>query len=137
MCLLSEVEKEKVVCVQVIMKQMFPRCSRKILCKGKHDLSLSLKKQLQLNLQNPSVMMNNKLKGSIVDDPAVQSLLDLQKRLKASRLESLKQKKQAVACKGSSDVHTKYYDTSDTESDATHYLSHPQIGSCLNKRSRA
>ncbi|GJV48189.1 hypothetical protein Tco_1438401 [Tanacetum coccineum] len=60
--------------------------------------------------------ISNDEQRPIVDDPAVQSLLDLQKRLKASRLESLKQKKQAVACKGPSDVHIKYYDTSDTES---------------------
>nr|GEZ10125.1 hypothetical protein [Tanacetum cinerariifolium] len=33
-----------------------------------------------------------KLKGLAVDDPAVQSLLDLQKRSKARRIESLKQK---------------------------------------------
>ncbi|GJR78254.1 hypothetical protein Tco_0149039 [Tanacetum coccineum] len=37
-----------------------------------------------------------KLKGLVVDDPAVQSLLDLQKGSKSSRLESLRQKKQPV-----------------------------------------
>ncbi|GKA65213.1 hypothetical protein Tco_0764920 [Tanacetum coccineum] len=37
-----------------------------------------------------------KLIGPAVEDPTVQSLLDLQKGSKASRLESLKQKKQAV-----------------------------------------
>nr|GFA24124.1 hypothetical protein [Tanacetum cinerariifolium] len=37
-----------------------------------------------------------RLKGPTVDDPAVQSLLDLRKISKASRLESLKPKKQPV-----------------------------------------
>ncbi|GJV15818.1 hypothetical protein Tco_1361141 [Tanacetum coccineum] len=37
-----------------------------------------------------------KLKVPVVEDPAVQSLLDLRKGSKASRLESLRQKKQAV-----------------------------------------
>nr|GEU58999.1 hypothetical protein [Tanacetum cinerariifolium] len=59
----------------------------------------------------------------VVDDPAVQSLLDLRKGSKASRLESLKQKKQPVAGKGSSVVHTKYYDNSKTDSDAILYSS--------------
>ncbi|GKB10585.1 hypothetical protein Tco_0844508 [Tanacetum coccineum] len=45
-------------------------------------------------------VVGQKLKGLVVDDPAVQSLLDLQKGSKANRLESLKQKKQAVAGKG-------------------------------------
>ncbi|GJY98928.1 hypothetical protein Tco_0516358 [Tanacetum coccineum] len=57
----------------------------------------------------------------VVDDPAVQFLLDLRKGSKASRLESLKQKKQAVAREGSSVAHNKYYDSSDIDSDATLY----------------
>ncbi|GJT79878.1 hypothetical protein Tco_1054220 [Tanacetum coccineum] len=64
-----------------------------------------------------------KLKGLAVDDLAVQSLLDLQKRSKASRLESLKQKKQAVVGEGSSAAHNKYYDDSDIDSNATLYSS--------------
>ncbi|GJS70936.1 hypothetical protein Tco_0703777 [Tanacetum coccineum] len=64
-----------------------------------------------------------KLKGPAVDNPAVQSLLDLRKGLKSSRLESLKQKKQAVAGEGSSATHNKYYDSSDINSDATLYSS--------------
>ncbi|GKD18661.1 hypothetical protein Tco_1207819 [Tanacetum coccineum] len=60
-----------------------------------------------------------KLKGPVVEDPTVQSLLDLQKGSKANRLESLKQKKQAVAGEGSSVAHIKYDDTSDTKSDVT------------------
>ncbi|GJY09901.1 hypothetical protein Tco_0378086 [Tanacetum coccineum] len=58
-----------------------------------------------------------------VEDPAVQSLLDLQKGSKASRLKSLRQKKQPAAREGSSDAHNKYYDSSDTDSDATLYSS--------------
>ncbi|GJZ60868.1 hypothetical protein Tco_0616684 [Tanacetum coccineum] len=56
-----------------------------------------------------------------VEDLAVQSLLDLQKGSKASRLESLRQKKQAVSGKGLSVAHTTFYDTSDTKSNATRY----------------
>ncbi|GKB38791.1 hypothetical protein Tco_0883733 [Tanacetum coccineum] len=62
-----------------------------------------------------------KLKGPIVEDLAVQSLLDLQKGSKASRLESLKQKKQSVVGEGSSAAHNKYYDSSVTNSDAILY----------------
>ncbi|GJY48380.1 hypothetical protein Tco_0438336 [Tanacetum coccineum] len=64
-----------------------------------------------------------KLKGPAVDDPVVQSLLDLQKGSKASRLESLKQKNQAVAGEGSSAARNKYYDSSNNNSDATLYSS--------------
>ncbi|GJV81198.1 hypothetical protein Tco_1517068 [Tanacetum coccineum] len=62
-----------------------------------------------------------KLKGPAVDDPSVQSLLDLQKRSKASRLESLKQKKQSVIGEGSSNAHNKHYVDLDTDSDALLY----------------
>ncbi|GJV05724.1 hypothetical protein Tco_1343380 [Tanacetum coccineum] len=64
-----------------------------------------------------------KLKGLVVDDPAVQSLLDLQKGSKSSRLESLRQKKQPVAGEGSSAAHNKCYSLSDIASDATLYSS--------------
>ncbi|GJS61415.1 hypothetical protein Tco_0656199 [Tanacetum coccineum] len=64
-----------------------PKMFKKDVMPRKKDLSLSLKKQLQLNLQNPSVLTNNKLKGPAVDDPAVQSLLDLQKGSKANTSE--------------------------------------------------
>ncbi|GKC01499.1 hypothetical protein Tco_0987635 [Tanacetum coccineum] len=59
----------------------------------------------------------------VINDPAIHSLLDLRKGSKASRLKSLKQKKHAVTGEGSSADHTKYYDTSDKESDATRYSS--------------
>ncbi|GJX36999.1 hypothetical protein Tco_0250302 [Tanacetum coccineum] len=58
-----------------------------------------------------------------VEDPTVQSLTDLRKGSKASRLESLKQKKQAVVGEGSSAAHNKYYDDSDIDSNATLYSS--------------
>ncbi|GJS46182.1 hypothetical protein Tco_0596303 [Tanacetum coccineum] len=50
-------------------------------------------------------------------------MLDLQKGSKASRLESLRQKKQPVAGEGSSVAHNKYYSSSYTASDATLYSS--------------
>ncbi|GKB92790.1 hypothetical protein Tco_0965062 [Tanacetum coccineum] len=65
----------------------------------------------------------HKLKGLAVDGPTVQSLLDLRKGSKVGRLKSLRQKKQAVTGEGSSVAHKKYYDSSDTDSDATLYTS--------------
>ncbi|GJR71169.1 hypothetical protein Tco_0083534 [Tanacetum coccineum] len=62
-----------------------------------------------------------KLKGPTVEDPAVQSLLDLRKRSKASKLKSLRKKKQPVAGEGSSAAHNKYYSPSDSVSDVTLY----------------
>ncbi|GJX86031.1 hypothetical protein Tco_0336805 [Tanacetum coccineum] len=62
-----------------------------------------------------------KLKGPAVEDPAVQSLLDLQKGSKASKLKSLRKKKQPVAGEGSSAAHNKYYSPSDSVSDVTLY----------------
>ncbi|GKE29052.1 hypothetical protein Tco_1444436, partial [Tanacetum coccineum] len=58
--------------------------------------------------------------GPTVEDPTVQSLTDLRKGSKASRLESLKQKKQAVVGEGSSAAHNKYYDDSDIDNDNPH-----------------
>ncbi|GJX40370.1 hypothetical protein Tco_0255360 [Tanacetum coccineum] len=63
--------------------------------------------------------------GHVVKDPTVQSLLDLQKGSKASTLKSLKQKKQTVAGKGSSNAHIKHYVDSNTHSDAIFYSSCP------------
>ncbi|GJY80706.1 hypothetical protein Tco_0493457 [Tanacetum coccineum] len=60
-----------------------------------------------------------------VDDPIVQSLLDLWKGSKASRLENLKQKKQIVTGEGSSNAHNKYYANSDTDNDTILYSSCP------------
>nr|GEW47164.1 retrovirus-related Pol polyprotein from transposon TNT 1-94 [Tanacetum cinerariifolium] len=64
-----------------------------------------------------------KLKGPVVEDPTVQSLLDLQKGSKASRLKSLRQTKQPIIGEGSSVAHNIYYSSSDTASDATLYSS--------------
>ncbi|GJX19982.1 hypothetical protein Tco_0222659 [Tanacetum coccineum] len=85
--------------------------------------------QLTIDSQTDEAVANiynewgQKLKGPAVDDPAVQSLLDLRKGSKANSLESLRQKKQAVAGEGSSVAHNKYYDSSDTDSDAILYSS--------------
>nr|GEV18053.1 hypothetical protein [Tanacetum cinerariifolium] len=59
----------------------------------------------------------------VVEDPAVQSLLDLQKGSKVSRLKSLRQKKQPVAGEGSSAAQNKYYSSMDIDNDATLYSS--------------
>ncbi|GJU45798.1 hypothetical protein Tco_1203064 [Tanacetum coccineum] len=73
-----------------------------------------------ISIQEP---LGKKLKGPAVEDPAVQSLLDLRKGSKASRLKSLRQKKQPVAGEGSSAAQDKYYSSSDTDSNATLYSS--------------
>ncbi|GJU23106.1 putative reverse transcriptase domain-containing protein [Tanacetum coccineum] len=52
-----------------------------------------------------------------------QSLLDLRKRSKATRLESLTKKKQPVAGEELSAAHNKFYSSLDTSSDATLYSS--------------
>ncbi|GKA00985.1 hypothetical protein Tco_0673650 [Tanacetum coccineum] len=62
-------------------------------------------------------------RSPVVKDPTVQSLLDLWKGSKATRLESLKQKKQAVTREGSSNAHNKHYADSDTDNDAILYSS--------------
>ncbi|GKD13308.1 hypothetical protein Tco_1197715, partial [Tanacetum coccineum] len=62
-----------------------------------------------------------KLKGLATKNLVVQSLLDLQRGSKESRLESLRQEKQAVGGEGSSAAHDKHYefeDISATNSDA-------------------
>ncbi|GJX46565.1 hypothetical protein Tco_0271755 [Tanacetum coccineum] len=64
-----------------------------------------------------------KLKGPVLEDPAVQSLLDLQKGSKASIIESLRHKKQTVTGEGSSNAYNKHYANSDTNSDAILYSS--------------
>ncbi|GJW71071.1 hypothetical protein Tco_0127988 [Tanacetum coccineum] len=70
---------------------------------------LTIDSQIDEDVANMYAEWGQKLKGPVVDDPTVQSLLDLRKGSKASRLESLKQNKQPVAEEGSSVVHTKYY----------------------------
>nr|GEV63767.1 hypothetical protein [Tanacetum cinerariifolium] len=75
------------------------------------------KKTRSLTITEEAVV--GQLANSIVEDPAVQSLLDLRKGSKASRLESLRQKKQLVAGERSSVTHNKYYSSSDTTSNVT------------------
>ncbi|GKE77623.1 hypothetical protein Tco_1543743, partial [Tanacetum coccineum] len=82
--------------------------------------SLTIAEEAVVDMYNE---WGQKLKGLPVEDPAVQSLLDLQKRSKASKLESLRQKKQAVIGEGSSSAQNKYYSSSYTNSDATLYSS--------------
>ncbi|GKC09443.1 hypothetical protein Tco_1001053 [Tanacetum coccineum] len=71
----------------------------------------------------------NKLKKDVVPRKtrsltiAEEAVIDLRKGSKASRLESLRQKKQPVAGEGSSAAHNKYYSSSDTDSDTTLYSS--------------
>ncbi|GJZ38583.1 hypothetical protein Tco_0585146 [Tanacetum coccineum] len=84
---------------------------------------LTIDSQLHDTVADTYAEWGQKLKGPAVDDPAVQSLLDLWKGLKASILESLKQKKQTVTGEGSSVAHNKYYDSLDADSDATLYSS--------------
>ncbi|GKE39010.1 hypothetical protein Tco_1462415 [Tanacetum coccineum] len=65
---------------------------------------------------------DKKLKGPAIEGPSVQSLLDLRRGSKESRLESQRQEKQAVRGEGSSAIHDKYYEfeyISATDSDAT------------------
>ncbi|GJY38712.1 hypothetical protein Tco_0425076 [Tanacetum coccineum] len=85
----------------------------------KHDVP---RKTRSLTIAKEAVV-GQKLKGLTIDDPVVQLLLDLQIGSKASRLESLRKKKQPVAGEGSSAAHNKYYASLDTASDATLYSS--------------
>ncbi|GJY27228.1 hypothetical protein Tco_0401954 [Tanacetum coccineum] len=82
--------------------------------------SLTIAEETVVDMYNE---WGQKLKGPAVDDPAVQSLLNLRKGSKVSRLESLKQKKQSVTGEGLSVAHNKYYDSSKTDNDAILYSS--------------
>ncbi|GJS75726.1 hypothetical protein Tco_0725607 [Tanacetum coccineum] len=86
----------------------------------KKTRSLTIAEETVVDMYNE---WGQKLKGPTVKDTAVQSLLDLQKGSKASRLESLRQKKQLVVGEGSSAAHNKYNSSSNTASDATLYSS--------------
>ncbi|GJU15227.1 hypothetical protein Tco_1143193 [Tanacetum coccineum] len=61
---------------------------------------LRINSQINEDVANTYAKWGQKLKGPVVDDPTVQSLLDLQKGSKAGRLKSLKQKKQLVTGEG-------------------------------------
>ncbi|GJY15187.1 hypothetical protein Tco_0385609 [Tanacetum coccineum] len=82
---------------------------------------LRIDSQIDEDVADTYTEWGQKLKGPTVDDLAVQSLLDLQKGSKASRLKSLKQKKQPVTGEVSNATHTKYYDNLETNSDAILY----------------
>ncbi|GJZ99884.1 hypothetical protein Tco_0672435 [Tanacetum coccineum] len=81
---------------------------------------MSAKARIKAHEKENDISMDKKKCPSV---QSRQSLLDLWKGSKASRLESLRQKKQPVAGEGSSATHNKYYSSSDTASDATLYTS--------------
>ncbi|GJX23763.1 hypothetical protein Tco_0228208 [Tanacetum coccineum] len=62
---------------------------------------LTIDRHIENDVVDMYAEWGQKLKGPAVEDPAVQSLLDLRKGSKASRLESLKKKKQAITGEGS------------------------------------
>ncbi|GJY57249.1 hypothetical protein Tco_0456364 [Tanacetum coccineum] len=83
---------------------------------------LTIDRQIEKDVEDTYAEWGQKLKGLIIEDPVVQSLLDLRKGSKESRLESLRQEKQLVGGEGSSATHDKQYefkDISATNSDAT------------------
>ncbi|GJQ91943.1 nucleic acid-binding, OB-fold-like protein [Tanacetum coccineum] len=98
------------------------------LVKRKQDLLLSLADNIVEEpvavelVKSISIEEQQHQQCLVVEDPAVQSLLDLRKGSKASRLKSLKQAKQAVGGEGSSVAHKKYYEFENilaTDSDAS------------------
>ncbi|GJT57729.1 hypothetical protein Tco_0992783 [Tanacetum coccineum] len=78
---------------------------------------LTIDRHIDNDVADTYVKWGQKLKGPAVEDPAVQSLLELQKGSKASRLESLKQKKQAVAGEGSKESANGTDDADDSDMD--------------------
>ncbi|GKE46438.1 hypothetical protein Tco_1477696, partial [Tanacetum coccineum] len=97
------------------------------LVKRKQDLLLSLADNIVEEpvavelVKSISIEEQQHQQCPVVEDPDVQSLLDLRKGSKASRLKSLKQVKQAVGGEGSSVAHKKYYEFENilaTDSDA-------------------
>ncbi|GJS23805.1 hypothetical protein Tco_0452437 [Tanacetum coccineum] len=83
---------------------------------------LTINSQIDKDVEDKYTKWGQTCKGPIVEDPDTQSLLYLRKGPKASRLESLKQAKQAVTREGSSAAHNKYYEfenISAIDSDAT------------------
>nr|GEY05585.1 hypothetical protein [Tanacetum cinerariifolium] len=78
---------------------------------------LTIDSQIDDAVVDTYVEWEQKLKGYVVEDLAVQSLLDLQKGSKASILESLKQIKQGVAGEGSKESDNKTDDADDFDMD--------------------
>nr|GEU72843.1 hypothetical protein [Tanacetum cinerariifolium] len=83
---------------------------------------LTIDRKIKKDVEDKYTGWGQKLKGPQVEDPVVQSLLDLRKGSKARRLESIKQMKQVVAGEGSCAAHNKYYEFENilaTDSDTT------------------
>ncbi|GJS72617.1 hypothetical protein Tco_0705458 [Tanacetum coccineum] len=98
------------------IKNVVPRKTRSL------TVADNIVKEQTADVEDTYAERGQKLKGLEVEDPVVQSLLDLRKGSKASRLESMKQMKQAIAGEGSSIAHNKYYEFENilaTDSDAT------------------
>ncbi|GKA80724.1 hypothetical protein Tco_0787416 [Tanacetum coccineum] len=90
-----------------------------------HDImtQLTIERQVKRDVEDTYPAERGlKLKGVTPEDLVVQSLLDLRKGSKESKLESMRKERQAVGGEGSSSVHDKYYEFEDilaTDSDAT------------------
>ncbi|GJY61492.1 hypothetical protein Tco_0462149 [Tanacetum coccineum] len=106
------------------------------MCLGNHEVNVpnAFKKNVVPRKQRSITIVDNlvpredvavelaKLISPAIEDPVVQSLLDLQRGSKESRLESMRQEKQAVGGEESSATHNKYNDFEDvsaTDSNAT------------------
>ncbi|GJT17905.1 hypothetical protein Tco_0876611 [Tanacetum coccineum] len=77
---------------------------------GELAKSISINEQRTQQRQRSQLTIGRQIENDVAD-------------MFSNRLEILRQKKQAVAGEGSSAAHTTFYDTSDTESDATQYSS--------------
>ncbi|GJX24868.1 hypothetical protein Tco_0231164 [Tanacetum coccineum] len=101
-------------------KNVVPRKPRSITIAD--NLVSQEERQIEKYVEDMYVEWGQKLKGPAIEDPAVQSLLELHKESKQSRLESLRQEMQVVREQGSSAAHDKYYkfeDISATDSEVT------------------
>ncbi|GJU99776.1 hypothetical protein Tco_1329047 [Tanacetum coccineum] len=86
---------------------------------SQEDVAVELAK---FDVEDTYAEWGQKLKGLVINDPTVQSLLVLRRGSKESRLDSMRQEKQPVRGEGSSAAHDKYYEFEDisvTDSDAT------------------
>nr|GEV69794.1 bulb-type lectin domain-containing protein [Tanacetum cinerariifolium] len=92
-----------------LKKDVMPRKTR----------SLTIIEETVIAVEDTYNEWGQKLKGPAVEDPTVQSLLGLRKGSKASKLESLRQKKQPIAGEGLSASHNKYHDSSDNDIKST------------------
>nr|GEV78125.1 hypothetical protein [Tanacetum cinerariifolium] len=101
------------------------RRGKRFMCYGDQVVNApnKLKKDVVPRKTRSQTIFEETIVGLAFDDPVFQSLLDLRKGSKASRLDSLKQKKQVVAGEGSRVAHNKYYNSSNNDSEATLYSS--------------